>query len=132
CSPDLDGFWFSPRFRTLAGLSLADRMGIMTARDAKRAVESTWRKVPRAHRAGLPPGRQAFEIQLRHAAAHEVGDDAGRAAGHGPTHVPVTAVEEEIAMAAETEDGWPIGGHGPEARAVFSPIVVGGVGADVM
>src|SRR5205823_13257848 len=105
--------------------------GIMTARDAKCAVESTWRKVARAHRAGLPPWRQALQFQLRHPAAHEVGDDAGGAAGHGPAHVPVAAIEEEIAMAAEPKDGWPIGRHRPQARAVLSPIVVDGVGKDV-
>src|SRR5258705_7738568 len=79
----------------------------------------------------LPSWRQALQIQLGHAAAHEVGDDAGGTAGHGPAHVPVPAVEEEVAVAAEAKDGRPIGGHGPETRAILAPIEVDCVGEDV-
>src|SRR4029453_496480 len=53
------------------------------------------------------------------------------AAGHGPAHVPVTAVEEEVAVAPEAEDGRPIGRHGPKARAILTPIVVDGLREDV-
>jgi hypothetical protein len=39
----------------------------------------------------------------------------------------VAAVEEEIAVAAEAENGGPIGGHGPKTRAILAPIEVDGL-----
>jgi len=45
--------------------------------------------------------------------------------------VAVAAVEEEVAVAAETENRWTVGGHGAEACAVFAALVVHGVGEDV-
>src|SRR5215470_16547060 len=73
---------------------------------------------------------QAFEVQLGHVPVHEIGHDARSAAGHGPAHVAVAAVEEEVAVAAETEDGRAIRGHGAEAGAVLTLLVVDGVGED--
>src|SRR5205823_1806258 len=77
------------------------------------------------------PERQAREVELGHAGGHEVGDDPGGAARHRPAHVAVAAVQEEVAMAAEPEDGRPVGRHGPETRAVLALVVVGGVGEQV-
>src|SRR5690242_21902187 len=84
----------------------------------------------RAWRASAPD-RQPGEIQLGHAPEHEVGDDARRAARHRPAHVPVAAVEEEVAVSAESEDRWPIGRHRAQARTVLAAVVVGGIGKEV-
>src|SRR5262249_24590665 len=74
---------------------------------------------------------QAFEVQLGHAPVHAVGHDARGATGHRPAHAAVAAVEEEVAVAAETEDGRAIWRHGAEARAVLASLVVDGVGEDL-
>src|SRR5499427_503026 len=66
---------------------------------------------------------QAFEVQLGHVPVHEIGHDARSAAGHGPAHVAVAAVEEEVAVAAETEDGRAIWRHRAEARTVLTLLV---------
>jgi hypothetical protein len=50
-----------------------------------------------------PADGQALEIELGHAAQHEIGDDARGAASHRPAHVAVAAVEEEVAVPAEAE-----------------------------
>src|SRR6266542_1812826 len=61
---------------------------------------------------------QTLDIGFWHPAVHEVGDDACRAARHRPAHVAVAAVEEEISMVADTEDGRAGRRHRSEARAV--------------
>src|SRR5262245_25457545 len=81
--------------------------------------------------AGSAPRRKTLQVQLGHAPVHEIGHDARRCAGHGPAHVAVAAVEEEVAVAAQAEDGRTVGGHGPEAGAVLAALVVHSVGEDV-
>src|SRR5215475_11157341 len=78
-----------------------------------------------------PPNGQTLEIELRHAAGHEIPDDPRGATRHGPAHVTVAAVEEEVAMSAEAENRRPIRSHGPQARAVLALVVVGRVGEQV-
>src|SRR5262249_19539227 len=80
---------------------------------------------------GSAPQGQTFHVQLGHAPGHEIGDDAGGAAGHGPAHVAVAAIEEEVAVAAEAEDGRAVWRHGAEAGAILAALVVDGVGKDV-
>src|SRR5207245_10360004 len=74
--------------------------------------------------AGSAADRQALQIDLGHAPGHEVGDDPRRAARHGPAHVAVAAVEDEVSVTAEPEDRRPVGRHGPETRAERPPRVV--------
>src|SRR2546426_8678571 len=77
------------------------------------------------------PWGQARQVVLRPPPGHEVGDDPGGAERHGPPHVAVAGVEDEVPVAAGAEDGWAVGSHRPEARAVLPPVVVGGVREDV-
>src|SRR5499427_7925091 len=86
---------------------------------------------PRGGSARTATRGQAFEVQLGHVPVHEIGHDARSAAGHGPAHVAVAAVEEEVAVAAETEDGRAIRRHRTEAGAVLTPLVVDGVGEEL-
>src|SRR5262245_43246088 len=72
---------------------------------------------PAAPAPSAPEG-QALEIELRHAGGHEVGDDARGAARHRPAHVAVSRIEEEVSMASQTEDRWPIRRHRPQAGAI--------------
>src|SRR5512143_2040790 len=74
-----------------------------------------------------PSDGQALEIEVGHAAGHEIGDDPRGAAGHRPAHVAVATVEEEITMAGESQDRRPFRRHGPQTRAVLPAVVVGGV-----
>src|SRR5215472_4034324 len=82
-------------------------------------------------RCASTPDGQAVEVQLGHARVHEIGDDARGAARHGPAHVTMAAVEEEIAMTRQPEDRRPVRRHGSETGAVLSPIVVGGVREEI-
>jgi hypothetical protein len=65
---------------------------------------------------GRAAGRKAFEVEIRLPTREEVGDDAGGAASHRPSHVAVTDVEEQIAVAAVSEDRWAVTRPGPSRR----------------
>src|SRR5262249_32633421 len=78
-----------------------------------------------------PPDGQALQVEIGHAPGHEVGHDARGAARHRPAHVTVPAVEEEVAMAGEAEDGRPVRRHRSETRAGLAALVVGGAGDEV-
>src|SRR5260221_11808256 len=74
---------------------------------------------------------QTFQIELRHTPGHEVRDDPRGAACHGPTHVAVAAVQEEIAVLGEAENRRPIRRHRPETRPVLATVAAGRAGKEV-
>src|SRR4029077_227447 len=57
----------------------------------------------------------------------EVGRDPAGAARHGETHVTVTAVYVEVVVPRGPQDGRPVRGHGPVARAIRAAVVVRGL-----
>lgn len=84
--------------------------GLWSARSIRERVRdhapAGRRRAPRvaSQSSGHTAGSKAFEVEFRRATRQEVGDDAGGAAGHGPSRVAVADVEEEIAVAVSLGD----------------------------
>ena len=76
--------------------------------------------------------RQTGEIDLRGAGGDQVGDDAGGAAGHGPAHMAMAAVVEQIAVPAAAEEGGALRCHGPQAGPIGGTFVVSAPGEQLL
>src|SRR5947199_253178 len=86
------------------------------------------RRDPRSPPARHRPRGEARQVVLGLAPRDEVGDDPGRPERHGPPHVAVTGVEDEVPVAPHPEDGRAVGGHRTQARAILPPLVVATLG----
>src|SRR5437588_11163071 len=100
----------SPELSALKAAPSASSKGSSSSSRSTSAQSTT-----RTSNSGSRVEGHALDRDLRLATVDQVGNDAARTASHREAHVPVTAVEVQVAVAGGPENRWPIRCHRPVA-----------------